>query len=557
MIPIIEKIKENNKRKLEHRINTFISLTGYTKVETFDSTISDYLTVHKFIDNQNQIKFLSGYEFNNASSLKNWYIQNYNNFNVGEKLGTLMKFSNYDFSELVEKDYKDIDHNISPICPEHGEFITTPRKLIQGDKCKWCDGIENNEGNLSYSLDRGNRINEKLFLVGLYNNLKVIKYINPYIIHIEFLNSEGNIDYTIVTLKYFQDAFKLYQNQISSYLKSIREQSHPVSIFYKINFIDKSTKFQFGIVDYISTNISIDELDDTKIEELIREKYSKTKVYFNMDISFYSIETEIRAYLKVIQYKQYNESKSIILPEDILNKFPKENFSGFMMFSENTWESTSTSVRLIRESLLKKSCICPICNKEIVSPVLDHQHKKKVRGTGRIRNNICSNCNVFIAKTENNCTRFKIAQEELPEVLKNISDYFGAQQYNIVHYTDKESRPTLSKIQANKVLKYWEYLYPGKNKKLTYPKSGVLTKDWEEALKRFDEFQNRSQIGFSKNDYKLLVKKIEDFNREAELKNMSLPKTKKIKLINIPEYPKQKMVTPEIESIISIINIIK
>lgn len=553
MTPTIEKIKENVKRKLEHRINTFISLTGYTKVETFDSATSDYLTVHKFIDNQNQIKFLSGYEFNNDSSLKNWYIQNYNNFSVGEKLGTLMKFSNYDFSELMEKDYKDIDHNISPICPEHGEFITTPRKLIQGDKCKWCDGIENNEGDLSYSLDRGNRINEKLFLIGLYNNLKVLKYDNPYVIHIEFLNSEGKANHTIVTLKYFQDIFKLYQNYISSYLKSIREQSHPVSIFYKINFIDKSTKFQFGIVDYISTNISIDELDDTKIEELIREKYSKTKVYFNMDISFYSVETEIRAYLKTIQYKQYNESKSIILPDDILNKFPKENFSGFMMFSENTWESTSTSVRLIRESLLKKSCICPICNKEIINPVVDHQHKKKVRGTGRIRNNICSNCNVFIAKTENNCTRFKIAQEELPEVLKNISEYFGAQQYNIIHYTDKESRPTLSKTLANKVLKYWEYLYPGK-KKLKYPKSGVLTKDWEDALKKLQEFENSSQQSFSKNDYKLFIKKIEDYNREAELKNMSLPKTKKIKLINIPEYPKQKMVTPEIQKIMDILN---
>ena len=553
MLPIIEKIKENNKRKLEHRINTFISLTGYTKIETFNSVISDYLAVHKFIDNQNQIKFLSGYEFNNTSSLKNWYIQNYNNFSVGEKLGTLIKFSNYDFSELVEKDYKDIDHNISPICPEHGEFITTPRKLIQGDKCKWCDGIENNEGNLSYSLDRGNRINEKLFLIGLYNNLKVLKYDNPYVIHIEFLNHEGKTNYTIVTLKYFQDAFKLYQNQISSYLKSIREQSHPVSIFYKINFIDKSTKFQFGIVDYISTNISIDELDDTKIEELIREKYSKTKVYFNMDISFYSIETEIRAYLKTIQYKQYNESKSIILPDDILNKFPKENFSGFMMFSENTWESTSTSVRLIRESFLKKSCICPICNKEIVSPVLDHQHKKKVRGTGRIRNNICSNCNVFIAKTENNCTRFKIAQEELPEVLKNISEYFGAQQYNIIHYTDKESRPTLSKTLANKVLKYWEYLYPGK-KKLKYPKSGVLTKDWEDALKKLQEFQNSSQQSFNKNDYKLFVKKIEDYNNEIDLKNLSLPKTKKLKPIKIPDYPKQKMITPEIQKIMEILN---
>jgi len=552
MKPTIEKIKENVKRKLEHRINTFISLTGYTKIETFDSTISDYLTVHKFIDNQNQIKILSGYEFNNDSSLKNWYVQNYNNFSVGEKLGTLMKFNNYDFSELMEKDYKDIDHNISPICPEHGEFITTPRKLINGDKCKWCDGIENNEGDLSYSLDRGNRINEKLFLLGLYNNLKVIKYINPYIIRIEFLNSEGNIDYTIVTLKYFQDAFKLYQNQISSYLKSIREQSHPVSIFYKINFIDKSTKFQFGLVDYISTSTSIDELDDTSIEELIREKYSKTKVYFTMDISFYSIETEIRAYLKTIQYKQYNESKSIILPDDILNKFPKENFSGFMMFSENTWESTSTSVRLIRESLLKKSCICPICNKEIVNPVVDHQHKKKVRGTGRIRNNICSNCNVFIAKTENNCTRFKIAQEELPEVLKNISEYFGAQQYNIIHYTDKESRPTLSKTIANKVLKYWEYLYPGK-KKLTYPKSGVLTKDWEDALKKLQEFENSSQQSFNKNDYKLFVKKIEDYNNEIDSKNLSLPKTKKLKPIKIPDYPKQKMVTPEIQKIMEIL----
>ena len=552
MTPTIEKIKENVKRKLEHRINTFISLTGYTKVETFDSATSDYLTVHKFIDNQNQIKFLSGYEFNNDSSLKNWYIQNYNNFSVGEKLGTMMKFSNYDFSELMEKDYKDIDHNISPICPEHGEFITTPRKLIQGDKCKWCDGIENNEGDLSYSLDRGNRINEKLFLIGLYNNLKVLKYDNPYVIHIEFLNSEGKANHTIVTLKYFQDIFKLYQNHISLYLKSIREQSHPVSIFYKINFIDKSTKFQFGIVDYISTNISIDELDDTKIEELIREKYSKTKVYFNMDISFYSVETEIRAYLKTIQYKQYNESKSIILPDDILNKFPKENFSGFMMFSENTWESTSTSVRLIRESLLKKSCICPICNKEIINPVVDHQHKKKVRGTGRIRNNICSNCNVFIAKTENNCTRFKIAQEELPEVLKNISEYFGAQQYNIIHYTDKESRPTLSKIQSNKVLKYWEYLYPGK-KKLKYPKSGVLTKDWEEALKKLEEFENSSQQSFNKNDYKLFVKKIEDYNNEIDLKNLSLPKTKKLKPIKIPEYPKQKMVTPEIQKIMEIL----
>jgi len=243
---VIETILKNKTdEKIKKHIHEYMVITGkrYIGTHTVENCISNYQNLYSFLDSNQNIETIPGYSFLNKDSIKNWYVQNYNNFSVGEKLGTLMKFNNYDFSELMEKDYKDIDHNISPICPEHGEFITTPRKLINGDKCKWCDGIENNEGNLSYSLDRGNRINEKLFLIGLYNNLKVIKYVNPYIIHIEFLNSEGNIDYTIVTLKYFQDAFKLYQNHISSYLKSIREQSHPVSIFYKINFIDKSTKF--------------------------------------------------------------------------------------------------------------------------------------------------------------------------------------------------------------------------------------------------------------------------------------------------------------------------
>ena len=108
MIPIIEKIKENNKRKLEHRINTFISLTGYTKIETFNSIISDYLAVHKFIDNRNQIKFLSGYEFNNDSSLRDSIILNYNNYPTENKLAILKRFSSYDFSELLEKDFKEV-----------------------------------------------------------------------------------------------------------------------------------------------------------------------------------------------------------------------------------------------------------------------------------------------------------------------------------------------------------------------------------------------------------------------------------------------------------------
>ena len=75
----------------------------------------------------------------------------------------------------------------------------------------------------------------------------------------------------------------------------------------------------------------------------------------------------------------------------------------------------------------------------------------------------------------------------------------------------------------------------------------------EAALKKLQEFENSSQQSFSKNDYKLFVKKIEDYNNEIDLKNLSLPKTKKLKPIKIPDYPKQKMVTPEIQKIMEIL----
>ena len=72
---------------------------------------------------------------------------------------------------------------------------------------------------------------------------------------------------------------------------------------------------------------------------------------------------------------------------------------------------------MIRESHMKFSDICPICKKKITSPVVDHEHSSRIFGTGRIRDTICSNCNVFIAKVENNCKRYGIVLEELPEVL--------------------------------------------------------------------------------------------------------------------------------------------
>ena len=93
-----------------------------------------------------------------------------------------------------------------------------------------------------------------------------------------------------------------------------------------------------------------------------------------------------------------------------------------------------------------------------------------------------------------------------------------------------------------------------KKKKLRYPKSGILTKDWEEALKLLEEFEKTQKQTFSKLDYKKLLKEIESYNTNINIQNISLPKTKKLKLVTIPEYPKQKMVTPEIQNIMEILN---
>ena len=151
----------------------------------------------------------------------------------------------------------------------------------------------------------------------------------------------------------------------------------------------------------------------------------------------------------------------------------------------------STEIESLRNYLLKKQKgICPICRKTIKKPVLDHHHKKKIGGTGRIRKTICSNCNVFLAKIENNCKRYLISQEELPGVLLNISQYLSCKQLPYMHPSEAPKKPVITKSSYNKLAKaiifsgkktrFPEYRYNAKGK----PVQG-LTKLLE---KLFDEF---------------------------------------------------------------------
>jgi hypothetical protein len=127
--------------------------------------------------------------------------------------------------------------------------------------------------------------------------------------------------------------------------------------------------------------------------------------------------------------------------------------------------------------------ICPICNRkqELDSFVVDHQHTKKIKGSGLVRGAICRLCNVFLAKSENNCIRYKISLEELPNVLRNIADYLEKEHFDLIHPTEKQPEPKLKKSSFNKLMK----VYQGK-KELNYPKSGKMTKHLKELFTKHE-----------------------------------------------------------------------
>ena len=126
----------------------------------------------------------------------------------------------------------------------------------------------------------------------------------------------------------------------------------------------------------------------------------------------------------------------------------------------------------------KQKGLCAICGKEVTDPCLDHSHKKKVKGTGLIRGVLCRNCNTFIAKSENNCTRCGIDQKSLPTILRSCADYLEKPHYPYIHPTEKPKKQKLSKRQFNTLAKMYSTRYPNR-KRLVFPKTGYLTKALE------------------------------------------------------------------------------
>lgn len=155
----------------------------------------------------------------------------------------------------------------------------------------------------------------------------------------------------------------------------------------------------------------------------------------------------------------------------------------FYTTQESPKQLMHKDISTLRHLLLKKQKgRCEICGFSLIEDTaacLDHQHKKKNKGTGFIRGVICRTCNLLIAKIENNASRYRISNENLPNILIKMAEYLNTPQYLYTHPTDKPKVKQLTKLSYNKLKKMMGAV--GK-KCPPYPKTGVLTVKLKECF---------------------------------------------------------------------------
>ena len=144
------------------------------------------------------------------------------------------------------------------------------------------------------------------------------------------------------------------------------------------------------------------------------------------------------------------------------------------MKTENAKQLRQKDISSIRDKILieDQDGVCYICKRVPKRPTLDHHHQKRIKGTGLVRGVLDSNMNVFLAKIENNASRYAIKAEDLPEILRNVADYLEKDQYPYIHPSEAPKAPKLKKSSYNRLKK----IYDLKRKFPEFPKSGKLTK---------------------------------------------------------------------------------
>ncbi len=235
------------------------------------------------------------------------------------------------------------------------------------------------------------------------------------------------------------------------------------ALYYRLHLTHKETGLEFqkigliSIVDEKSTGDNHQDFDN--LWNPYRWKAFKIEVVDKIECGLLEANT-IEAL-----FQQHNTRNKITVGNDLgfnLNKTYLPNF---------IWQSKSKTIKPLREAILnKQKGLCTVCGKPTKDPTLDHEHIKKVRGTGLIRSTVCSQCNTFIARSENNAARHGLKLRELPDTLRRMADHLEDQK-QIIHHTEIPKRKKVGIRDWNRVKKYYFNVFPTRRqlpKKPTY-----------------------------------------------------------------------------------------
>ncbi len=254
------------------------------------------------------------------------------------------------------------------------------------------------------------------------------------------------------------------------YIKAYKntESGKEIGTFYKVLFTHKKTGIKF-----IKIGITKNTVEE-RLKHHVINGYSYKIIRQIQD-------TNLNCAIYEQTYKSKNFYNRFYFPDDW------EEFSGKTeCYNYNKEQQLKYSaIKDLRNILLKKQGnVCAICKQPPKNPVLDHDHKKRVKGTSYCRGTLCSNCNIYLAKIENNALRYGITQKELPKILRRIADYKEADQTLFIHPSEKPKSKKLSKRFFKKLQKEYKRKYPNK-KEIEYPKSGKLTKSIQQICDEF------------------------------------------------------------------------
>ncbi len=307
-------------------------------------------------------------------------------------------------------------------CPEHGFYYKTIYDIIRGDKqCPRCSFLQPSR------------------MVGI------------------LLDAQKTIEQDISWLSFWANNRddQTYLNSKALYFRILLTHKESGFIFQKIGIIeDSELSFDEQWCQYKWRNFTIEPID--KIECTLLEAHT--------------IE---------VLFQKNNSHLKITVPDSF--KFNTNKTYEW----DSIWQAKSKTIKPLREAYQnRQKDKCAMCGNLIKDPTLDHTHVKKVKGTGLIRNVLCSQCNTFLARIENNASRHSIQVCDLPEILRNTATHLEEEK-NVIHPTEQPKRKKVGKREWNRVRKHYFNVYPNRR---TLPKQPTyVTDNW---LQMLDEVNN-------------------------------------------------------------------